>query len=43
MSDEKISQEFRLKIEIRNYFTDEIKQNDLISRKTKKTKDFELL
>ena len=38
MSDHKVSQEFRLeKIdETRNYFIEEIKQNDLITKKYKK-------
>ena len=38
MAKEKISQEFRLNEidKIRNYFTEEIKQNELISKKHKK-------
>ena len=38
MAKEKISQEFRLNEidNIRNYFTEEIKQNELISKKNKK-------
>ena len=38
MADENISQEFKLKIidETRNYFLEEIKQNELMSRKQKK-------
>ena len=38
MTEENISQEFRLKNmdEARNYFLEEIKQNDLMSKKHKK-------
>ena len=38
MSKENISQEFKLKIiyEARNYFTEEIQQNELMNKKPKK-------